>query len=126
MKYATGTAALVAAFSFSAHAQDIFIVRDLAVSGDGAITYNTISRLEWLDVLRTEMVPYGNVRYTTYAVTMGFRHANLTEVQELLAHFGVDYRESNYEFVEANHAPIRRMIDSCVLCNRRLHKHEVA
>ncbi len=49
--------------------------RDLISPGDGLITYDPSTHLEWLDVLRTAGMSYNQVQASGFYTTYGFTHA---------------------------------------------------
>lgn len=113
MKLQSVFVAALVGFGFNAEAQPVpppivpaFLELDLQTIGDKLVTYDTETRLEWLDVRLNERVSFDQALLTSYVVEQGFRHATDSEVRELLANFGITvaYRpQDNYE-------PILRML----------------
>jgi PEP-CTERM motif len=77
--------ALFAGGALSARASLVSL--DYLSSGDGLLTRDTVSALDWLDVTRTVNQTYDQVRTGSY-YTDGFRHATKAELQTLFLHAG--------------------------------------
>ena len=77
---------ILSTLSISAHAvsaQGALVVEDLLVPGDGLITLDTRTGLQWLDVTATQGLSYNQAEASVYATTYGFRHATYAEVRAL-------------------------------------------
>lgn len=72
-------------FLITTHANAALIVRDLNTAGDGLLTYDTRTGLEWLDF----SVSLGRAPLTAIPANSGFRMANRTEVESLLISAGI-------------------------------------
>lgn len=83
------TCAFLAAVSFNANA--IPTSADWKTAGDGLITYDANTELEWLDLTVTTGLSYGSVldQLGAGGAYDGFRFASLTEVQNILQSFGI-------------------------------------
>ena len=69
------TCLVVASFNTGA----ALVSEDLSTLGDGLITRDTVTSLEWLDVTETAGLSYNN-SLTSSLVNLGFRYANNDEV----------------------------------------------
>ncbi|MFC1880972.1 6-bladed beta-propeller [Thermodesulfobacteriota bacterium] len=65
--------------------------RDASVFGVGAITYDSETGLEWLDITETfnKSFNYVSTQFGPGGEFEGFRHATLAEVEELMIHAGI-------------------------------------
>jgi len=63
--------------------------RDLFDVGDGLITIDTNTSLEWLDLIPTFRLSYNEALATTFVSDLGFRHATYDEMVELYAGVGI-------------------------------------
>ncbi len=70
-------------------ADALLISQDLNVAGDGLVTRDTSTGLDWLDVTATLGLSYNDAEATSFVTTQGFRHANTTEVATLFFNGGV-------------------------------------
>jgi hypothetical protein len=67
-------------------------VRDLNVSGDGLITFDTVSQLEWLDLSVTRGRSYNDVssKLGFGQEFVGWSYATLSQAQNIYSQFGFD------------------------------------
>ena len=72
----------------SAHAT--LISKDLVVSGDGLLTLDTDTQLEWLDLTQTLNQSYNFVKASSFVTTLGFDFANVSQVASLFTNAGAD------------------------------------
>lgn len=79
-------AAILGSLLFTFPASAALVVRDLNASGDGLLTYDTTTGLEWLDL----SVSLGTAPLSVTAVYPGFRMAYRAEVEALLLSAGID------------------------------------
>jgi hypothetical protein len=83
-------ASVVAAFLLSIHASAALIEVDLADPGDGLLTRDTDTGLDWLDLTLTFNLSYDEVAADIgVGLPAGFRHATQSEVVALFATGGV-------------------------------------
>jgi len=68
-------------------ARATLITADYVMPGDGLLTFDTLSGLEWLDVTLTVNQTYDQVRLGPYYAD-GFYHATKEELQTLFIHAG--------------------------------------
>lgn len=85
--------AMLAGWCCSTAANATLIVRDYAVAGDGLLTYDTVSGLEWLDL----SVSLGHAPGSVLSTYTGFHMANLEEVDSLFVDAGVAADHINFE-----------------------------
>ncbi|HHH45128.1 MAG TPA: hypothetical protein ENK49_13410 [Gammaproteobacteria bacterium] len=67
------------------------VARDWQAAGDNALTYDSSTNLEWLDLTQTlgESVVYVDSQLGAGGMYDGFRYATRTEVQQLFIDFGL-------------------------------------
>jgi hypothetical protein len=63
--------------------------RDLLLDRDHAITYDTDTQFEWLDLTKTEGLNYNDALASKYVTEFGFHIATVAEVLQLWADVGV-------------------------------------
>jgi hypothetical protein len=68
---------------------------DYVLPGDGLLTRDRVSKLDWLDVTQTVNQTYDQVRTGPY-YSAGFRHAMQAEVETLFLHAGMPYNPLNH------------------------------
>jgi len=78
--FSSVTFACLAVVSFNAGAA--LVPADLNTPGDGLITRDTVTGLEWLDVTETAGLSYNNA-LTSSLIDLGFRYADNNEVTQL-------------------------------------------
>jgi hypothetical protein len=80
---------------FSLFADAAIVSMDLRAPGDGLISLDTVSHLEWLDVKETRTYSYNEIRvqFGVGGDFEGWRHATLQEVTALNAQFGFNVPE---------------------------------
>lgn len=81
------------------------ISEDLSSSGDGQLTYDSTTRLAWLDLTNTNWVPTADVLsgFGGYTTTLGFRYATGSEVATLLDHAGItEGRSTTWDITNIN------------------------
>ena len=61
---------------------------DLAAPGDGLVTLDTATGLEWLDLTATLGMSYNQAEASSYVTSDGFRHATMAEAQTLFLDAG--------------------------------------
>ena len=90
IKFLTATV-LVAALSIPTITQAALVVIDLNVSGDGLITLDTDTGLEWLDLTETRNLNYNYVssQLGLGGQFEGYRYATKNEVDSLFLAFGL-------------------------------------
>lgn len=88
----------------SLNAHSALVVRDLHTPGDGLITYDTVSQLEWLDVGQTFGLTYDDVTGALGAGGQfeGWSIATRPQAQDLYQQFGfgwsIDFRPTDPSF----------------------------
>jgi hypothetical protein len=78
---------LLAQVLLAQSAQAALLAGDLAISGDGLITKDSLTGLEWLDLTATQGASFDQVTagFGGYTTEKGFRFANAAEVDALFA-----------------------------------------
>lgn len=100
---------LFASVIFTPVVNATIIATDLTSTGDGYLTYDSATGLEWLDVPLTMELSFNQATETTYVQDLGFRHATDTEIRGLLASFGIT--DLTGVRVEENYVGVRLMLD---------------
>lgn len=84
-KVAAAAAAILGVWAFASSASAAFVSLDYHTGGDGLITFDSLSGLEFLDF----SVSLGQTPTTALGANPGFRLATRTEVETLFGHFGL-------------------------------------
>lgn len=63
--------------------------RDLLVTGDSLLTFDSVTNLEWLDLPLTKNLAFGEVNGGGWTTNYGFRYATTNDVTNLFAHAGL-------------------------------------
>lgn len=94
---------LVAALSLGGVAHAKLLERDLFNHNDNALTFDTSTRLEWLDLTRTLGLSYNQALASVYVADLGFRFATPDEVLHLWgeANIAPGTSQANYPGVVA-------------------------
>lgn len=93
-----GLAAFAAVTMCATSANAALIVRDLHTNGDGLLTYDTVSGLEWLDL----SVSLGRAPLSVLSTYTDFRMATRGEVETLLFDAGIPYAHMSTNTVYAD------------------------
>jgi hypothetical protein len=88
-----GLAAMALALGANA-AHAALLERDLLLDRDHAITYDTDTQFEWLDLTKTEGLNYNDALASRYVTEFGFHIATVAEVLQLWADVGVSPGDS--------------------------------
>lgn len=85
------TLTLLLAFLIVSPAQSGLIQRDLVSAGDGLITYDSQTGLEWLDIDTYQGSSWNTVNnlYSAGGELFGWQHASLSEVDKLYSNAGI-------------------------------------
>jgi len=91
--------------------------QDLFSAGDGLVTFDSMTGLQWLDVTETVGLSYGDVLNSQYITDLSFRYATQQELISLYDHAGGsgDYlvpRNSNGDY---NGVPVPENYDAATL-----------
>lgn len=105
-----GISALVAATlaGVSTHSIASILERDLRVVGDGLITLDSVTQLEWLDIAATLGLSYRQAATSEFGLLYGFRHATTSETRGLFTALGIF--SLNGAFLMENYAGGSRML----------------
>jgi hypothetical protein len=98
---------LVLSLLFSLPASAALIALDLLAPGDGLVTWDTDTNLEWLDLTATRGQSYNTAQAGVYVTTYGFRRANTDEATLLFEHAGGTV---NDPFSAANLGPAQLLL----------------
>jgi hypothetical protein len=91
-------------------AQAALISVDYAASGDGLITRDTATGLDWLDLTETAGLSYSGVLSTSFVTMDGFRYATETEVGQLFTNAGGS-PTATVVFTSGNFEPARLLLN---------------
>ncbi len=90
-------------------AQATLSERDLFTAGDGLITFDSDTNLEWLDLTQTQNTAYNTVLGSTFVVDLGFTFADVNDVTALFDNAGA--ANQNGVFTTGQLADAQNLID---------------
>ncbi len=76
-----------------------FLVRDYIDVGDGLLTYDESTQLEWLDVTETRALSVNEVLNDFIPLHTGFHHATYAQVEQMMSNIGLN-PDGNYRAAE--------------------------
>jgi hypothetical protein len=85
--------------SFMSTAQAILMKEDLSAPGDGLLTYDSSTGLEWLNVTLTLNYSYNDVMAGSggYTTILGFRYATANDLIQLFNDVGISPSNGSYD-----------------------------
>lgn len=105
--------ALLSLLTVASQASAVLVERDLASAGDKQLTFDTKTRLEWLDVSNTIGETLEQVQSGSYLTTLGFRFATLLEVETLWRNAGATgpiVYDPNHESYAENYLAAKTLV----------------